>query len=771
MQPFTLPDFYMPHPARLNPHLEGARAHTKAWSYEMGILEENPQGKPIWTERDLDAHDYALLCAYTHPDAPAPELNLITDWYVWVFFFDDHFLEIYKRTKDMRGAKAYLDRLPLFMPVVPTGTPPEPTNVVERALADLWARTVPLTSVHWRERFLEATKNLMLECMWELANIQENRVANPVEYIEMRRKVGGAPWSAGLVEIAVGAEVPAAVAATRPLEVLRDTFSDGVHLRNDLFSYQREVEDEGENANCVLVLERFLGVPTQKAADLTNEILTSRLQQFENTALVEVPALCVEHGLTPAQAVDVAKYVKGLQDWQSGGHEWHMRSSRYMNENADKSAGVPDFPGTPTGLGTSAFRIRLTPAALGLQRIKTLTHAPFQPVGRTPLPKIHMPFKLRLSPHLAAARRNTAEWARKFAMLDVVPGVFGSGIWDERRFIGFDFPICAAGIHPDASPHELDLSSAWLTWGTYGDDYFPLVFGATRDMAGAKRFNARLSTFMPLDCAGAPVPENPVESGLLDLWIRTASPMSMNSRQSLRRSVETMTGSWLWELLNQTQNRIPDPVDYVEMRRKTFGADLTMGLSKLTLGDVVPAAVFRTRTMRGLDNTTADVGGWINDLYSYRKEIEFEGELSNFVLVAERFLECDAQRAKEVVNDLLTARVLEFEHIVATELPRILDEFDLDKAAREAVLGYVEKQRLYMAGVLNWHVVTSRYMDAELERHPIERAIEGARGFGASAARISSFFGAGRAGAAAPAAKADLSMGTARSVPVKHGRP
>ena len=58
----------------------------------------------------------------------------------------------------------------------------------------------------------------------------------------MRRKVGGAPWSADLVEHAVFVEVPAAIAAARPMRVLKDTFADGVHLRNDLFSYQRETE-------------------------------------------------------------------------------------------------------------------------------------------------------------------------------------------------------------------------------------------------------------------------------------------------------------------------------------------------------------------------------------------------------------------------------------------------------------------------------------------------------------------------------------------------
>ncbi len=98
-QPFELPDFYLPYPARLNPHLEQARAHTRQWARAMGMLE----GSRRLGEADLDAHDYALLCAYTHPDCDGPELSLITDWYVWVFFFDDHFLEIFKRVRGSGG--------------------------------------------------------------------------------------------------------------------------------------------------------------------------------------------------------------------------------------------------------------------------------------------------------------------------------------------------------------------------------------------------------------------------------------------------------------------------------------------------------------------------------------------------------------------------------------------------------------------------------------------------------------------------------------------
>ncbi|KZL48387.1 Geosmin synthase [Nodularia spumigena CENA596] len=744
MQPFELPEFYMPWPARLNPNLEAARVHSKAWAYDMGILDaqEKAESSPIWDERTFDAHDYALLCSYTHPDAPEAELNLVTDWYVWVFFFDDHFLETYKRSRDMAGAKDYLDRLPAFMPIYPVENPPEPTNPVELGLADLWSRTAYTKSAEWRVRFFESTKNLLDESLWELANISQDRVANPIEYIEMRRKVGGAPWSADLVEHAVFVEVPDEIAKTRPMLVLKDTFADGVHLRNDLFSYQREVEDEGENANCVLVFERFLNIKTQSAANLTNELLTSRLQQFENTAVTELPSLFEEYGIDPVARLNVLLYIKGLQDWQSGGHEWHMRSSRYMNEQSDNSPTATQVLGGPTGLGTSAAHLGRLYSRLGLGRFKNFTHVPYQPVGPVTLPKFYMPFSTSLNSHLDAARKHSKEWARQMGMLDSLPGLDDAFIWNDHKFDVADVALCGALIHPHASSSELNLTAGWLVWGTYADDYFPALYGHSRNMAGAKVFNARLSEFMPLDSSPIPLPTNPVERGLADLWSRTAAPMSANARQQFRRAVEDMTASWLWELANQIQNRIPDPIDYVEMRRKTFGSDLTMSLSRLAQGDEIPPEIYRTRPMRGLDNSAADFACLTNDIFSYQKEIEFEGELNNGVLVVQRFLNCDLPQAVEVVNNLMTSRACQFQHIVATELPVLFDDFNLDTSTREKLYGYVEKLQQWMCGVLQWHITVDRYKEFELRNSSASiPGINGPTGLGTSAARIKSLVG------------------------------
>ncbi|MCP3166819.1 family 2 encapsulin nanocompartment cargo protein terpene cyclase [Myxococcus qinghaiensis] len=740
--PFVLPEFYVPWPARLNPNLEAARVHSKAWARELGIIGAPKDGSApeIWSERKFDAMDYALLCAYTHPEAPSPELDLITDWYVWVFYFDDHFLEIYKRPQDREGSKAYLDRLPQFMPVDLSTPMPKPTNPVEAGLADLWMRTVPSKSVEWRKRFFESTKALLDESTWELDNISEQRVSNPIEYIEMRRKVGGAPWSADLVEHAVFAEVPDRIAASRAMLVLKHSFADAVHLRNDLFSYEREILEEGELSNGVLVMERFLDITPQAAAHLVNDVLTSRLQQFENTAVTELPSLFAEHGLSPVEQANVLVYLRGLQDWQSGGHEWHLRSSRYTKP----ASGGPGTELNIPGLGASVVRLPTTPGALGLKRFKSFAHVPYQPVGHLVPPKFYMPYTTGRSPHLDGARKDSKAWARRMGMLDALPGLPGVYIWDDHKFDVADVALCGALIHPDATAAELNLTAGWLVWGTYADDYFPAFYGYTKDMAGAKLFNARLTAFMPDDpSTSTAVATNPVERGLADLWARTAANLTPSARNLFRKAIQDMTESWLWELANQIQNRVPDPVDYVEMRRKTFGSDLTMSLSRLAHGDAIPAEIFHTRPIRSLENSAADYACLTNDVFSYQKEIEYEGELNNGVLVVQRFLDLSPTQAVEVVNDLMTARMEQFQHTVATELPSLIRNFNLDARAQEKLNLYVVKLQNWMAGVLIWHQTVDRYKEFELQgsRKPMPH-VHGPTGLGTSAARIASMFSA-----------------------------
>jgi germacradienol/geosmin synthase len=221
--------------------------------------------------------------------------------------------------------------------------------------------------------------------------------------------------------------------------------------------------------------------------------------------------------------------------------------------------------------------------------------------------------------------------------------------------------------------------------------------------------------------------------------------MSPTARTLFRRAIQDMTDSWVWELATLIQNRIPDPIDYIEMRRKTFGSDVTMSLSRLSQGSEIPMEIYHTRLMRSLENSATDVSSFTNDIFSYQKEIEFEGEILNCVLVVQNFLNCDVPQAVEIVNNLITARAQQFQHIVATELPALFDDFNLDESSRKKLLGYVEKLENWMCGILRWHIAIDRYKEFELRNSasPVVRLLSGPTGLGTSAARISSLLSAG----------------------------
>jgi len=248
--------------------------------------------------------------------------------------------------------------------------------------------------------------------------------------------------------------------------------------------------------------------------------------------------------------------------------------------------------------------------------------------------------------------------------------------------------------------------------------------------------------------------------------------MPSDGRGEFRLAIATMLQSWLWELQNHIQHRIPDPVDYVEMRRKTFGSDLTMSLARLRQGERLSRDLYQTRPMRALDNSASDFVCLLNDIFSYQKEIEFEGELNNMVLVVQQFLDVDKQHAVAVVNDLMTARIRQFQHTADVELPILADDFDLSDDARQALRSYVEELEDWMSGIHRWHASVDRYREPELRRksfssgglQPLARrssvtrgaatppeppspgwVLRGPTGVGTSAARIGSLLAASEA--------------------------
>uniref|UniRef100_A0AAU2K0W8 Terpene synthase n=1 Tax=Streptomyces sp. NBC_00049 TaxID=2903617 RepID=A0AAU2K0W8_9ACTN len=326
--PFALPPFRLPWPARVNPHLERARRECKDRARSVGLLDPvtSPPGPPIWTDAGFDSDDWPLFAALTHPDASAGQLTLIAQWDVCLLAFDDHFVTAYKLPRDVAGARAFTARVPLLMPL--NGEPvPEPANQVEYALAELWARTSPGMHPDLRGRFPGHLVGFVAANLAEPDAIAEQRVPDPVHYLEFRRASAGTDLSVGLT----GRRPPAPGPRPRKRWArLEDVFADTVGLRNDIYSYRKEIDEERELGNAVLALRRLLGGSLQHAVDTAYALFEQRVEEFTRIADRE---LAGEH----------AAYVRALRDWMAGDNEWYRHTGRYR-AGSSRALSFSPFP-------------------------------------------------------------------------------------------------------------------------------------------------------------------------------------------------------------------------------------------------------------------------------------------------------------------------------------------------------------------------------------------------------------------------------------------
>jgi germacradienol/geosmin synthase len=359
----------------VSPHVDRARAHCRAWAVEMGMVADEPDPeRAIWDPATFATMDFALFAASTHPDAPAPVLDLLADWYVWLFYVDDVLTEVHGRG-GMPPVKELVARTMACMPPA-EAAPATPTTPAERGAVDLCARTAGLTSPDWFDRMTGHMRDTLREMRWSLSNIDQGRMPNPVEHIEARRAYGGMMWAADMVEVGCSIELDRATVELRPVRLLDETWGDAVGLRNDLVSFRKEIEGGEEAGNAVAVFRDFLDCDLGTAAKIVHDLYSARLRQFDHLVDVDLPEVVADLRIDPATQDLVHRKVAGLRDWLAGDEHWILTSGRYLaptpgeTEPLARAAAVallPEPPSAtpttrlgrgPSGLGTSAARPR-----------------------------------------------------------------------------------------------------------------------------------------------------------------------------------------------------------------------------------------------------------------------------------------------------------------------------------------------------------------------------------------------------------------------------
>ncbi|MEU0373111.1 hypothetical protein ABZ070_23155 [Streptomyces sp. NPDC006283] len=332
LQAIELPVLRMPYPVRVNPYLPVLHEETETWAREMGMLgsDEAPSARRgIWTLSQFHTMAVDQLTAWALPDASLAGLRLNHRFNLWALAWDDYFASAFKQTGDLVAAQVFTARLHAFLPAEPGARLPQPVNAVERGLADLQQRLFPPRLAHWRQRLNQALARYVDAGVQELANSRAGRVPDVIEYSQFRRESFAAYTAPYSVELATGARIPEQIRHSRTVRALLDAFMDYMGLANDIASYQREVHEEHDVNNLVVVLETSLGITVQEAMRAAADLVTARLRHFEHLIQSELPSLVQRAGLNHDERTELDGWVRGACSFLSGLHAWYSGAPRY----------------------------------------------------------------------------------------------------------------------------------------------------------------------------------------------------------------------------------------------------------------------------------------------------------------------------------------------------------------------------------------------------------------------------------------------------------
>lgn len=329
-----LPQLWMPYPLRVNPHLSALHEESESWAREMGMLEghDGPSaGRAIWTRAEFQAMTVDQLSAWTLPDASLANLRLNHRFNVWALAWDDYFASAFKQTGDLPGALAFTARLHSFLRPEQGARLPEPTNAVERGIADLQQRLFPPRLAHWRNEFNRALARYIDAGTKELANSRSGRIPHLIDYAPFRRESFAAYTAPYSVELATGARIPEQIRHSRTVRALLDAFMDFMGLANDIASYEREVHEEHDVNNLVLVVGTSLGISLHEAVPAALNLVNARLRDFEHLRRKDLHRLVRLSGLHRDERAELETWLRGACDFLSGLHAWYTGAPRYAS--------------------------------------------------------------------------------------------------------------------------------------------------------------------------------------------------------------------------------------------------------------------------------------------------------------------------------------------------------------------------------------------------------------------------------------------------------
>ena len=301
-------DIPCPFPFSVSPHTEQAREHLTTWTQDNGLL------RGVQARERFQRADFGWFAALVYPTADAEALDLMAQWFAWLFLVDDQLDDgSFGRSPEGMAQAVALMRDILNNDSVPPGDAHAPP--IASALADLWRRTAHRASPAWRERFTRHLEQcLTTATVWEAENRVRGSVPSQESYIANRRHTGAIYVCMDLIEIVEDVEAPAESYRTPTFRAALDAACDVVCWVNDVYSYAKE-RSLGEIHNLVHVVAHHRTLDERRAMEEVCSAVAERTDDF----LAAEDDLLREY---PQEVPWLRPCLAGMRSWMRGNLDW-----------------------------------------------------------------------------------------------------------------------------------------------------------------------------------------------------------------------------------------------------------------------------------------------------------------------------------------------------------------------------------------------------------------------------------------------------------------
>ena len=325
-----LAELACPFPSAISPYADDVQGGTIRWLQQMGLI----TGREA--TRRAAAGRFGRLAARTHPHASREMLQIIADWYAWLFFRDDRCDEGVIGTNPSRLHHENSD----LLAIMAGNCRPEQDEPLDMAFSDLCHR-LRLTShgTMWWRRFVRRCQEYFDATVWEAENRVRGLPPDLETYLRMRPLTSGVSIDIEFIGLTESTSLSSEIRNRSAIRQLIQASNNVVCWANDILSLEKEVR-HGDVHNLVVAIEHEY--------QLSRSVAQRRAVEMHNAEVAEFCRLahCLPT-VPPGVEAKLIPFIAILGGRMRGNLDWSQETGRYGSHTVITEERVYFAPGQP----------------------------------------------------------------------------------------------------------------------------------------------------------------------------------------------------------------------------------------------------------------------------------------------------------------------------------------------------------------------------------------------------------------------------------------